>query len=175
MRGERGDEVSRRGRNGAGPAGNEGARDTTVRAGKWSRRRFLGAAGAAAGLASLGLAASVVGARGNGAPETAEGVSAPPTGVPGRRAFTYKGKRVEVVEDGGAEFADVTIDGEPVRARRVGGMYRAPGFTFVPAHSPDDLAKVIIDYRLALAADAAGDPVTPVTVPDGAHRATGGH
>ena len=152
-------EPRRRGTEGDGQRGGTGGR------GRWTRREFL-AAGAAAGLAALGLAGTSLTAAPSD-PAAPAGRGTAPGGP--KRVFTHRGKKVEILED--ADGADLTIDGKKrVRAKKVSGMYRAPHYAFLPAHDPDGLAKALIDYEIALEAKAAG--ATAGTV--GTHHA-GGH
>ena len=125
-----------------------------AKSGRWTRGEFL-AASLASAIGLIGAAGYLWPSASTAAPGGghAHGHAAGDAKPGARRGFDYKGKRVEIVEDAGG--ADVTIDGKTVRTKRVGDIHRAPNFAFLPAHTPDELAKGLIDYEVALARDAA--------------------
>jgi len=62
--------------------------------------------------------------------------------------FSYEGHEVLLKLRNG--HPQLSIDGEPVVVVDTNGTYRAAGYAFDWASTPQDLAKKLIDYRAAL-------------------------
>ena len=98
---------------------------------RFGRREFLKLGGAGAGAIALGGCSAL--AVGQAAAED---------------AFSYRGSRALVRRRGGRP--EILIDGARLETVDSNGAYRAAGFVFSPQPTPGDLARRLVDYRIAM-------------------------
>jgi hypothetical protein len=113
------------------------ANDETQGTKRFSRRKFVGLGIAGLGLAFLPGCVPLVAQQ---APRSVAQQNDP---------GLYRGHKIAVTWRNG--HPQLSIDGKPIVVVDTNGTYRAAGYAFDWASTPQGLAKKIIDYRTALA------------------------